>query len=96
MLYVLSFSQTSRPLELPAKLPILFNILQSFLCLIHSAGLRPLIDFSAVNLSTRKRRQKDKEALLVQYKHEFVLKDIILRVNERERLKPTKAKILHQ
>jgi hypothetical protein len=42
MLDLFSFSEALRPLNLAAKLPLLFNLLQSFLCLSHSAGVRPL------------------------------------------------------
>jgi putative transposase len=41
-----TFADAFHTLELGAKLPLLLNVLQSFLCLSHSAGIRPLSRYS--------------------------------------------------
>jgi hypothetical protein len=46
MLDLTSFIESFRLLELPAKLPLLYEVLQSFLCLSHSSGIRPISRYS--------------------------------------------------
>ena len=52
MLDLISFSEALRSLDLSAKLPTLFHIFQSFLCLSHTAGVRPLSRYSGVSERT--------------------------------------------
>jgi putative transposase len=53
MLDLSSFSQALRSLELPTKVSILFEVLQSFLCLSHSSGVRPLSRYCGFGGSER-------------------------------------------
>lgn len=46
MLDLTSFIEAFRHLGLPAKLPLFYEVLQSFLCLSHSSGIRPISRYS--------------------------------------------------
>jgi hypothetical protein len=52
MLDLTSFTNALSTLDLPAKLPLLFELLQSFLCLSHSSGIRPLSRYSGYSERT--------------------------------------------